>query len=265
MNMAIAGAAMTAKSLAHRAVVLLAALALGGCLDEGEQTEFTDAPASIDQPAPPAPSPPTSNQPPEIHGTPPLSIEVGQSYDFTPTANDGDNDFLEFSVVNLPSWARFSDVTGALTGAPAEGDVGETAEITITVTDGRDTRSIGPFKVRVNPRPTRPSTNTPPAISGSPPTSVLVGQTYSFQPAAQDVDGDRLSYSISNRPSWASFSTSTGRLSGVPSNGNIANYSNIVISVSDGRATVSLPAFTLQVRGPDNTPPSITGSPATSV
>ena len=39
----------------------------------------------------------------------------------------------------------------------------------------------------------------------------------SFVPTASDVDaGDALTYSITNQPSWASFSTSTGELSGTP-------------------------------------------------
>ena len=62
-----------------------------------------------------------------------------------------------------------------------------------------------------------------------------------FQPSASDADGDALSFSISNKPGWAGFNTGTGRLNGTPT--QTGSHSSIVISVSDGTDTVSLPAF----------------------
>jgi hypothetical protein len=84
-------------------------------------------------------------------------------------------------------------------------------------------------------------------ISGTPGTSIMAGSGYNFQPGATDADGDRLSFSISNKPAWASFSTATGRLSGTPGTGNIGTYGNIVISVTDGTTRASLPAFSIRV------------------
>jgi len=87
----------------------------------------------------------------------------------------------------------------------------------------------------------------PPTISGTPPTTVTVGQAYSFTPAASGPAGTTLSYSVQNMPSWAQFSISTGTLSGTPSSSNVGTFSNIVISVSDGQASAALPAFSIQV------------------
>jgi hypothetical protein len=92
-----------------------------------------------------------------------------------------------------------------------------------------------------------PPPNSPPTISGAPASSVSVGVAYSFTPAAADANGDSLTFSIQNKPAWAAFSTSTGRLSGTPAAGDVANYSNIIISVSDGKASVSLAAFSIAV------------------
>jgi Putative Ig domain len=247
------------KSIAQRAVLLLVAAALGGCLDQGGDEQPADPPAAQEPP------PAQTNHPPEISGTPPASVEAGQPYSFKPQASDEDQDFLEFSITNAPSWSQFSAETGELSGTPTDASVGDSQEITITVSDGRDTRSIGPFKIRVNPHnQTPPPANTPPTISGAPATSVTAGQTYRFQPSASDANGDTLMFSISNRPAWASFSTSSGMLSGTPAAGNVAAYSNIVISVSDGRAIASLPAFSIQVNS-NNRAPTISGSPAASV
>ena len=60
-------------------------------------------------------------------------------------------------------------------------------------------------------------------------------------------DGNTLAYSIANRPSWATFNTTTGQLSGTPSASQVGSYGNITISVSDGRATAALPAFAINV------------------
>ena len=92
--------------------------------------------------------------------------------------------------------------------------------------------------------------NRAPVISGAPGSSVVAGSAYSFQPGATDADGDRLSFSISNKPAWASFSGTTGRLSGTPGTGSAGSYGNIVITVNDGTANASLPAFSVRVDVP---------------
>ena len=89
--------------------------------------------------------------------------------------------------------------------------------------------------------------NTPPTFSGTPPTQIVTGNYYSFKPIAYDADGNKLTFTISNRPSWASFNTATGKLSGTPAASNQGFYGNIVISVSDGTNLVSLAAFSIRV------------------
>jgi hypothetical protein len=80
------------------------------------------------------------------------------------------------------------------------------------------------------------------------PGSINVGGNYSFVPTASDPDGDTLAFSVSALPSWASFDTSTGRVSGTPESGDIGTYSNIVITVSDGQAGTSLAPFSITVQ-----------------
>jgi putative Ig domain-containing protein len=89
--------------------------------------------------------------------------------------------------------------------------------------------------------------NRSPAISGTPSTAVLQGTQYGFTPSANDPDGNALTFSIENLPSWATFTTSSGRLHGAPTAADIGSYSSISITVSDGVATASLPAFNVQV------------------
>jgi Putative Ig domain len=72
-------------------------------------------------------------------------------------------------------------------------------------------------------------------------------ETLSFKPAVSDADGDALSFQIKNKPSWATFSTVNGQLTGKPAASNVGTFANIVISVSDGKATTSLPPFSISV------------------
>lgn len=249
-----------------RVVLMSMAFVLGGCFEE--KGGGNDGGVAADPPASPLdPGGTFVNHPPQITGVPAASATAGEPYSFVPEASDEDDDFLEFTITNKPEWAQFSEETGELAGTPGDEHVGDTDDITITVTDGRATRSIGPFRIRVRARAEQPNpTNAPPAFDESavPPEFVDVGTLYDFQPVASDPDGDRLLFAVSNRPSWASFDPSSGRLSGTPGTSHVGTYDDIVISVSDGTASTQLPAFAIQVRGPDNSAPSISGTPSTS-
>jgi hypothetical protein len=91
------------------------------------------------------------------------------------------------------------------------------------------------------------TSNAPPTIQGAPGTTVLVGRAYSFQPAASDPDGDALTFSVQNLPAWASFNASNGRITGTPSATHVGSYANIRITVTDGRASATLGAFSINV------------------
>ncbi|NVK29936.1 MAG: putative Ig domain-containing protein, partial [Gammaproteobacteria bacterium] len=196
---------------------------------------------------------------PAISGTPATSVDEDSAYSFTPTASDDDGDALTFSITNKPSWASFNTMTGALTGMPVNADVGNTTGIVISVSDGADTVDLAAFDLQVV------NTQDVPVISGTPATSVNEDAAYRFVPTASDDDaGTTLTFSIANKPSWASFDTSTGELTGTPVNADVGSTTGIVISVSDGTDTVALPAFDLEVVNTQDTP-VISGTPATSV
>ena len=183
-----------------------------------------------------------TNRAPTITGTPATTVNSGSAYSFTPVGSDPDGNTLTYSIQNLPSWASFSATTGRLSGTPTSANVGTSARITITVTDGTATASLPSFTIQV----VAPA-NRAPTISGTPLLSINVLLPYSFQPSASDPDGNTLTFSIQNRPAWATFNTATGRLSGTPALTDIATFANIIISVSDGTASASLPGFSLSV------------------
>lgn len=86
-----------------------------------------------------------------------------------------------------------------------------------------------------------------PTIKGTAITTAMVGTVYSFQPQATDPNNQAITFSITNKPAWASFNTSTGQLSGTPSAGDVGSFAGIQIAASDGKNAVSLPAFAITV------------------
>jgi len=206
----------------------------------------------------PASAPPA---PPTISGSPGTEIQAGQPYSFTPVASDAAGNPLNFTVVNRPSWANFDAATGQLSGTPSAGDVGTTAGIVISVSDGSGRASLPAFSLQV-------TAAAPPTIGGTPGTQVQAGQNYSFTPTASGPNGATLTFSVQNRPAWASFNSANGQLSGTPDSSAVGSYADIVVGVSDGEASASLSPFTIQVTSGSGSPPpavTISGTPATQV
>ena len=182
------------------------------------------------------------NVAPTIAGTPSTTDVVGIPYSFQPTASDRNGDALAFSIQNKPSWATFSIATGLLSGVPTA--AGTYANIIISVSDGRLAKSLPAYSIAV----AAPAVvNKAPAISGSPSTSVNQDSSYAFQPSASDPEGQSLSFSVANKPAWASFDATTGKLSGTPCAADVGTYAAITISVTDGTNSVALPAYALTV------------------
>ncbi len=93
------------------------------------------------------------NTPPTIGGTPPATAVEGQRYEFVPSASDADGDTLAFSIAGQPSWLSFDAETGALSGTPTQGAIGQYNDIQISVTDGIASNTLALFSVQVNAGP----------------------------------------------------------------------------------------------------------------
>jgi hypothetical protein len=198
------------------------------------------------------------NVPPTISGAPATSVAPGAAYSFTPSASDANGDPLRFSISHKPAWASFDPATGKLSGTPSASNVGTYSNIVIAVTDGNPYVSLAPFSITVSS-----TSNRAPTISGTPPTSVNAGSAYAFRPTAADANGDKLTFSIANKPAWATFSTSTGQLSGTPMSASAGTYANVAISVSDGKASTALAPFAITVADTSNGAASLTWMPPT--
>ncbi len=101
-----------------------------------------------------------------------------------------------------------------------------------------------------------PDRNIPqPTITGTPATSVVDGKVYKFIPDSTD----SASFSISNKPAWASFDVKTGGLTGTPKTTDIGKYADIVITATNVSGSVSLAKLDLEVVAPP--PPAAPAAP----
>jgi hypothetical protein len=248
----LSGANSTIQHLAWCAVV---AVTLAGCGGDDGTAAVTNGTTSA------------ATQPFIVNGVPPTSVRAGAKYQYIPTAADSDGRALSYAITNKPDWATFGETNGELSGVPTVSDVGTTAAIQIAVSDGTNRATVGPFRITVVPS-TASSTAQPsaaPTISGTPPASITAGQSFGFTPVVSAPSGESLSFSIVNMPAWATFNTDTGALAGTPGSASVGTFPNILISVAAAEATVSLPAFSIQVLAAASNAPTIAGNPATTV
>jgi len=106
--------------------------------------------------------------------------------------------------------------------------------------------------------------NSPPTISGTPDSIIAPDSQYVFVPDANDPEGDPLTFIASGIPSWANFDSTTGTLSGVPSETDIGVYLWIWIGVNDGQFTEWMNWFAINVVSETSTVVTLTWLPPTT-
>ncbi len=179
---------------------------------------------------------------------------------FTPVII-GESTSKTFALSHNPDWMVIDEDNGTVSGTlSADEAFGTFSGITITVTDSNGLPDTFTFSVTVT------AINHAPTISGDANITVAQDALYSFTPSVTDTDsGDTQSFDILNMPTWASFDTATGTLSGVPTNDDIGTTTGIVITVTDGfGASDSLTPFNIEVTNV-NDAPSIFGLPQTAI
>ncbi len=179
------------------------------------------------------------NEAPVLDAVGAQTISENSPLSFVITASDPNNDDLTFFASGLPTGATFDAAQQRFSWTPDYTQAGSFS-VSFLVSDAVLTDSETVNITVVN-------TNLPPTISGSPGTSVMARIAYSFTPTANDPDGDDLSFSIANKPVWASFDQATGTLSGTAADQYVGSHAAIQISASDGSETVVLSSFTINV------------------
>ncbi|PIB34631.1 hypothetical protein BFP72_04005 [Reichenbachiella sp. 5M10] len=134
---------------------------------------------------------------------PDYSLFFSENISLLLTAQDDDNDIVSFEGVNFPSFVDLSDNgdnTALLSITPQAVDEGVYEQIAVVVNDGFEDSMVY-FDVSV-------ISNHDPVIVPLETYNMLGGESLSVEVAATDQNGENLSWSFSNLPSFASYEVS---------------------------------------------------------
>ena len=191
-----------------------------------------------------------------------VALNENSSSTFSVFDNDSDieTDTLALEIVAQPEFGTLTDNgDGTVTYTPNIGFDGVDRFEYQAVDDDDGKSEITIVSLRVD------NTNDSPIINGTPATVVNTGNNYSFRPSASDADNDSLTFSIGNKPQWATFNTNSGELTGTPGTTDIGVFSNVQISVTDEAGiTASLPSFSIEVFDSQLAPSATTQSLSTA-
>jgi hypothetical protein len=178
-------------------------------------------------------------------------VDEDQPYEYTVAAEDVESAALTYEAPILPSWMSFDPATGILSGTPLNENVGDTL-VKLTATDGDDVTIEQQFNLTVN------NVNDAPVILTEAVDSTYEDEAFEYQLEYEDVDvTDDVTLSATNLPDWLTFDTSTGLLTGTPTNDNVGVHEFTLLAEDNSGATDELP-FSLEVVN-INDAPVITG------
>ena len=202
-----------------------------------------------------------ANAAPRFTSTPAGIASVGLTWSYTLAATDA-NDApatLAYSLVapTLPSpGVQFDPATQTLSWTP---ESTAPQSFTLRVTDPQGAIDQQSFTLTPG---TPPPANQPPVIRSSAPTSIQLGESYSYPVNAFDPDGDALTYSLATGmfPAGMAIDRATGQVSWTPS--SVGSFA-VTLQVADPIHPAVAQSFTLDVLRPvaTNAPPEITSNP----
>jgi hypothetical protein len=92
------------------------------------------------------------NHPPKITSKPQLSVQVGDTYEYTVTAADVDNDTIVLSIIQAPNGISFNSSNGNIHWIPNNSDTGNHI-IIVQASDGKGDIDKQIFTISVIPKP----------------------------------------------------------------------------------------------------------------
>lgn len=205
-----------------------------------------------------------------------LTINNGESFGITVSA---DSIFENYMNVKVELLSSQGDVVATLLNKNVvqdsysnnilvgKSEYGSAGDYTLKLTVTGDSGQISEDTLSLTVKALSP-TNHLPVINSQPVTEINEEASYSYQVAAVDTDGDTLSYTLTQKPSWISINSQTGLISGTSP--SVTQDENFVVTlyVSDGKDSVQQ-TYNLLVKNvvvpPANHAPVISSSPVTSV
>ena len=169
------------------------------------------------------------NDPPVITTKDDLTAYEDTEYRVQYNATDVDlvKEVFTWSLSTNGSWLHLNTTTDILNGTPTNDEVGRYS-VNISVSDGRGGKDHHLFNLTVI------NVNDPPHFTSVPNVTAKVGNLYTYQAKAEDIDmGDVLEYSLGASPAGMAVNKSSGLVTWTPAlaqNGT----NHVIVKVSDG-------------------------------
>lgn len=193
------------------------------------------------------------NTAPAFTSNPVLQAALNRPWQYRSQAVDAENDPLTFELVNGPTGMTVSS-SGLVNWTPTTGQLG-IHQVQLRVSDGLGGETFQQFTLTV----VASIPNTDPTLTGTPRTSVRVGDQYFAQFTGWDAEGDPLGFSLTDAPAGMSINDE-GRIGFVPTASQLGTHS-VTVRVEDGQGGSAEKSFVLNVVGQEvNHAPVITST-----
>jgi hypothetical protein len=199
------------------------------------------------------------NNPPTFTTDPINEIDATEDSAYSSTiaddASDPESDPMTFSKTGGPAWLNVAS-NGALSGTPANGDVGlNVFTVQVSATGGSDTATLN---ITVNNTNDDPAFTSDPVVEVDGTEDVAYSSTLSDDATDPDV-GDTLFFSLVTGPAWLNIA-SDGTLSGTPSAADVG-LNSWTVQVDDPNAEFDQATLEITVNAAGNNPPAFTSDP----
>ena len=196
------------------------------------------------------------NVPPVVTSTPPAEAVVDLVFSYEVRAQDPDSDVITFQLAEGPLGMAVDETSGVLTWTPSDSQLGA-HPVTVLVQDDDGASTQHDFEILA----VSSAVNHLPSITSSPRTAVQLGRNYLYGVDANDLDRDRLTYSLDVFPAGMTIDASTSIVSWTPAGEQLGTH-DVTLRVEDGRGGIATQTFMLQVLAQGaNLPPFITSRP----
>jgi len=186
------------------------------------------------------------NHAPVITSVPVTEVYEGHNYYYQVNAVDPNGDSMEYSLITSPSWLSIDSQTGLVSGTAPEVDEDTGFDIIVRVSDTEGAFDTQTYILTV--MDIVESENLPPVITSVPVTEVDEQEVYTYDVEAYDPDGDILTYSLTQGPSWLSIDSQTGLVSGTAPEVDEDTGFDIIVRVSDTEGAFDTQTFTITVQ-----------------
>jgi MYXO-CTERM domain-containing protein len=192
------------------------------------------------------------------------TVNEGGTLTFQAKAADPDgNGIASFTVTGLPSFCSKSPATSTSTYTisckPGYTHGTKVYNVTFTAVDKDGKPKTTKVAVVITVR----DVNRPPSITSKPATTAIEDKKYTYSAKANDPDGDKLTWSVTAKPSSASFNTSTGVLTWTPKDADAGKTFSFGVKVCDSKGACATQTWKVKVTNV-NDAPKITSKPPTT-